>query len=117
MVEKEAETARLKAIIEAEKEAEVAKIHFEQKIMEKEFHQRMQAIEDAIHITKEKIKADSTHYHSLKIAEANAKLLTKEYLELKKYEYISNNSKVYFGNNIPNIFISKDLENFAPEKS
>lgn len=110
MVEKEAETARRKAIIEAEKEAQVAKIQYEQKIMEKEFHQRMQTIEDEIHHTKEKIRADSTYYHAIKIAESNKILLTKEYLDLKKHEYISNNSKIYYGNNIPNIFINKDSE-------
>jgi len=36
VVEKDAETERKKAVIEAEKEAQVAKIHFEQKVMEKE---------------------------------------------------------------------------------
>lgn len=45
LVEKDAETDRKKAIIEAEKEASVAKIHFGQKIMEKESLQRMAQIE------------------------------------------------------------------------
>ena len=36
VVEKNAETERKRAVIEAEKEAQVAKINFEQKIMEKE---------------------------------------------------------------------------------
>jgi erlin len=45
VVEKDAETDRKKAIIEAEKEAQVAKIQFEQKIMEKESFQRMSQIE------------------------------------------------------------------------
>jgi erlin len=45
VVEKDAETERKKAIIEAEKEAQVAKIQFEQKIMEKESFQRMSQIE------------------------------------------------------------------------
>lgn len=45
VVEKDAETDRKKAIIEAEKEALVAKIQFDQKIMEKESFQRMSQIE------------------------------------------------------------------------
>jgi len=45
VVEKDAETERKKAIIEAEKEALVAKIQFDQKIMEKESLQRMSQIE------------------------------------------------------------------------
>lgn len=45
MVEKDAETERKKAVIEAEKEALVAKIQFDQKIMEKESLQRMSQIE------------------------------------------------------------------------
>jgi hypothetical protein len=45
VVEKDAETERKKAVIEAEKEALVAKIQFDQKIMEKESLQRMSHIE------------------------------------------------------------------------
>ena len=49
VVEKDAETARKKAVIEAEKEAQVAKINFEQKVMEKESIKTMSIIE-GIHI-------------------------------------------------------------------
>ena len=45
VVEKDAETERKKAIIQAEKEAQVSKIQFEQKIVEKESLQRMAQIE------------------------------------------------------------------------
>ncbi len=45
VVEKDAETERKKAVIEAEKEAQVAKIHFEQKVMEKESIKTMSIIE------------------------------------------------------------------------
>lgn len=109
MVEKEAETARRKAIIEAEKEAQVAKIQFEQKIMEKESQQKMEIIEDTIHLAKERGRADSAFYHSSKLAEANSVLFTKEYLDLKKYQYISNNNKIYFGNDIPTMFVQSGI--------
>lgn len=45
VVEKDAETERKKAVIEAEKEAQVAKINFEQKVMEKESYKTMSIIE------------------------------------------------------------------------
>lgn len=45
VVEKDAETERKKAVIEAEKEAQVAKIQFNQKIMEKESFKKMSLIE------------------------------------------------------------------------
>ena len=45
VVEKDAETERKKAVIEAEKEAQVAKINFEQKVMEKESMKTMSIIE------------------------------------------------------------------------
>lgn len=31
--------------------------------------------------------------------------LTTEYLELKRYEAITTNTKLYFGSNIPNLFL------------
>lgn len=36
---------------------------------------------------------------------ANQHLLTPQYLELKKYEAIASNNKIYFGEKIPNIFV------------
>jgi erlin len=104
-VEKEAETARRKAIIEAEKEAQVAKIQYEQKIMEKESLQKIELIEDSIHKAKQQTKADADYYHLKKQAEANKLLLTTEYLELKKYEALSLNNKIYFGSDIPTMFL------------
>jgi len=50
VVEKEAETERKKAVIEAEKEALVAKIQFDKLIMEKESMQKMAKIEDEMHL-------------------------------------------------------------------
>ena len=48
VVEKDAETERKKAVIEAEKEAPVAKIKFEQKVMENESIKTMSIIEGAL---------------------------------------------------------------------
>merc|ERR1719220_433438 len=104
VVEKEAETERKKAVIEAEKEAMVAKIKYEQNIQE------MEAINDDIHLTKEKSRADAEFYKIERSATANKLLLSKEYLELKKIEAMSVNNKVYFGPDIPNMFINEREE-------
>merc|ERR1712156_957539 len=48
VVEKEAETERKKAVIEAEKEAHVAKVQYEQNILEKEAMQKIETINDEV---------------------------------------------------------------------
>lgn len=104
VVEKEAETERKKAIIEAEKSQMVAKITWEQKIMEKESEKKIAEIEAQTHVNKEKSIADAEFYKAEREAQANVIKLTKEYLELVKYQSLAKNSKIYFGNSIPGIF-------------
>ncbi|GAB1600115.1 erlin-1-like, partial [Argonauta hians] len=123
VVEKEAETERKKAVIEAEKSQMVAKITWEQKIMEKESEQKIAAIESLTHLNKEKLLADAEYYKALKEAEANELKLTDRYLELLKYEALSKNSKIFFGNSIPNFFSefptfqSREVKTTAPKAS
>ncbi|XP_056387229.1 erlin-1 [Hyla sarda] len=105
VVEKEAETERKKAVIEAEKVAQVSKIHFQQKVMEKETEKRISEIEDSAYLAKEKAKADAEYYTAYKLSESNKLKLTPEYLELMKYKAISANNKIYFGSNIPSMFL------------
>uniref|UniRef100_A0A8C6TYC2 Erlin-1 n=1 Tax=Neogobius melanostomus TaxID=47308 RepID=A0A8C6TYC2_9GOBI len=105
VVEKEAETERKKALIEAQKVAQVAEIHFQQKIMEKETEKKISEIEDAAFLAREKARADAEYYTAAKSAEANTLKLTPEYLELMKYQAIAANSKIYFGQDIPNMFV------------
>ncbi|ESO10558.1 hypothetical protein HELRODRAFT_190088 [Helobdella robusta] len=116
VVEKEAETERKRAVIEAEKVAQVAKIHWEQKIMEKESEQKMAEIEDMTHLGREKAKADAEHYKASRQAESYKIMLTPEYLELKKYEALALNNKIYFGNNIPNMFMEFPASLPQPKK-
>merc|ERR1719481_533130 len=97
-------TQRQKVI---EKEAMVAKIKYEQNIQEKESMQKMEAINDNVHLAKEKSRADAEFYKVERSASANKLLLSKEYLELKKIEAMSVNNKVYFGPDIPNMFINE----------
>ncbi|XP_064171062.1 erlin-1-like [Anguilla rostrata] len=105
VVEKEAETERKKAIIEAQKTAQVAEIHFKQKVMEKETEKKISEIEDSAFLAREKARADAEYYTAVKLAEANMLKLTPEYLELMKYQAIAANSKIYFGQEIPAMFV------------
>ena len=68
----------------------------------------MAKIEDEMHLAKEKSRTDAEYYRIKREAESNALLLTKEYLDLKKYEALSTNRKVYFGPDIPNVYFGKD---------
>uniref|UniRef100_G3UR64 Erlin-1 n=1 Tax=Meleagris gallopavo TaxID=9103 RepID=G3UR64_MELGA len=113
VVEKEAETDRKKALIEAEKAAQVARIHYQQKVMEKETEKRISEIEDAAFLAREKAKADAEYYTAQKLADSNKLKLTPEYLELMKYQAIAANSKLYFGDSIPSVF----LDSYAFQKS
>uniref|UniRef100_A0A8C6Q0S0 ER lipid raft associated 2 n=1 Tax=Nothobranchius furzeri TaxID=105023 RepID=A0A8C6Q0S0_NOTFU len=105
VVEKEAETERIKAVIEAEKVAQVAEIKFGQKVMEKETEKKISEIEDDAFLARQKAKADAEFYTSQRAAEANKLKLTPEYLQLMKYKAIAANSKIYFGNDIPQMFV------------
>uniref|UniRef100_A0A674PI08 ER lipid raft associated 2 n=1 Tax=Takifugu rubripes TaxID=31033 RepID=A0A674PI08_TAKRU len=108
VVEKEAETERIRAVIEAEKVAQVAEIKFGQKVMEKETEKRISEIEDGAFLAREKAKADAEFYTAQRTAEANKMKLTPEYLQLMKYKAIAANSKIYFGNDIPQMFMESD---------
>ncbi|XP_033338408.1 erlin-1 [Megalopta genalis] len=105
VVEKDAETDRKKALIEAEKQAQVSKIRYNQNIMEKESLRRVVEIENAIHLAKEKSLTDAEHYKIKMQAEANKFLLTSEYLDLKKYEALAQNAKLYFVQDPPKMFV------------
>ena len=83
-------------------------LQYERKILEKESLQKMAKIEDEMHLAKEKSKTDAEFYRIKRESEANGLLLSKEYLELKKFEAVSSNRKVYFGPDIPNVYFGND---------
>ncbi|CAK9142416.1 unnamed protein product [Ilex paraguariensis] len=113
VAEKEAETQKKIAISEAQKNAHVSKIQMEQKLMEKESARRQEEIANAMYMAREQSLADASFYRTMKEAEANKLMLTPEYLELKFIEAIANNSKIFFGNKVPNmVFDQRLLGNF-----
>eukprot|EP00618_Florenciella_parvula_P002336 CAMPEP_0119465658 /NCGR_PEP_ID=MMETSP1344-20130328/682_1 /TAXON_ID=236787 /ORGANISM="Florenciella parvula, Strain CCMP2471" /LENGTH=298 /DNA_ID=CAMNT_0007497933 /DNA_START=179 /DNA_END=1075 /DNA_ORIENTATION=- len=107
VAEKEAETERKKATVEAQKNADVAKIQMAKELMEGEAKQKISAIEDQIHSNRERAYSDAVFYKMSKEAESNQALLTSEYLEYMHILALSNNTKVYFGEKMPNLFIDK----------
>lgn len=109
VAEKEAETQKKMALSEAEKNAQVSKIVMQQKLMEKDSSKRQQEIENEIYLAREKSLADADFYRTMKEAEANKLKLSPEYLELKFIESIANNSKIFFGNRIPNMILDQRL--------
>ena len=117
VVEKDAETERKKAIIEAEKNSQVAKIINEQKVMEKESAKTISIIEDDMMFNREKMQADADFYKKAKIAQGNELLLTPQYLEMKRHEAIAANSKIYFGQSIPSMFFTDSIQSPANIKS
>ena len=56
-------------------------------------------------VARKKAVADAEFYSKQRQASANQMLLTNEFLELKRIEAIAANSKVYFGSDIPSMFI------------
>eukprot|EP00268_Persea_americana_P013571 TRINITY_DN159_c0_g1_i2.p1 TRINITY_DN159_c0_g1~~TRINITY_DN159_c0_g1_i2.p1 ORF type:complete len:320 (+),score=69.96 TRINITY_DN159_c0_g1_i2:341-1300(+) len=111
--EKEAETLKKIALSEAEKNALVSKILMDQKLMEKDSSKKQEEIENQMYLAKEKSLADAAFYRVMKEAEANKLKLTPAFLELKFIESIANNSKIFFGDRVPNmIFDQRLLGNF-----
>ena len=116
VVEKEAETDRRRAVIEAEKLAQVSRIQYEQKILGKESEKRIAEIEAEMHLARERSLADANKYKSDTETESNKLKLSPEFLQWSKYQALAQNTKIYFGNSIPNIFVDGD-QTFLQEKT
>lgn len=65
---------------------------------------------DEIVTNRHKSRADADYYSLERQAQANRLLLTPEYLELKRYESIAANAKLYFGSSIPSFFVGTDAK-------
>ncbi|KAL5826263.1 hypothetical protein ACOSQ4_018060 [Xanthoceras sorbifolium] len=118
VVEKEAETNKKMAISEAEKNANVSKILMEQKLMEKGSAMRQQEIDNQMYLSRQKSLADADFYRLVKEAEANKLKLTPQFLELKFIEAIADNTKIFFGDKVPNMILDQRLlGNFLTEVS
>eukprot|EP00929_Paragymnodinium_shiwhaense_P091349 TRINITY_DN51336_c0_g1_i1.p1 TRINITY_DN51336_c0_g1~~TRINITY_DN51336_c0_g1_i1.p1 ORF type:complete len:331 (+),score=76.86 TRINITY_DN51336_c0_g1_i1:100-1092(+) len=104
VIEATAATEARKKTIEAQRDADVAIIHSEREVAQQRAQKEMEAIKDEMHLAKHKALADAEAYKLRQQADANRLLLTPEYLELKRYEFIAANTKIYFGSSIPTAF-------------
>ena len=99
--QKNAETKRLEAKIDAESHAEISKIEMDKQILAKESLRQMEAIENSIYTQREHSKADAHYYKVSKMIEAEQKQLSPEFLKKLAIESFANNTKLYFGESIP----------------
>ena len=93
----------VKATIAAKKQLDVSEIKMRQKILEKESEQKVAKLQDEIQSSHQKASSDSEYYRIMRESEANNKRLTPEFIEYTRIVSMSNNTKVYFGNKIPNM--------------
>lgn len=103
--EKEAETQRSLATIEATKLKQVAAIRAEQEVAQAEAAKRIAQIEDETHVNHQKALADAEFYRVTTAAEAAKSQLTPEYLQLVWANSIANNTKIYFGPSVSNMLL------------
>jgi len=109
LVEKNAETERKKAVIEAEKYAMVEAIELNRTLALKLNEQRIANIENEMVLAQAKARADAEYYSSEREAEANKLRLTPELLQLEAVRALANNTKVYFGEKLPGLFVDTNL--------
>jgi len=116
VAQKEEQIARLRATIQAEKEAAIAQINAEKianvsrinmmrEIAEKEAELTKEKIQNQIALERQKASTDAETYQIEQTAVANQKKYTEEYLRYVLYTSLTNNMKVYFGEKLPNIFV------------
>lgn len=108
VVEKEAETERKRATIDAEMLAAISTISMRKELAIKQSEQKIASLHDEIHLAKEKVRADAEHYRGSRLAEVNKARLTKAFLEYTHIQAMGNNSKVYFGEKIPSMYVERD---------
>jgi len=105
LVEKQAETERKRAVIEAEKLAAVEHIQLERLLAEAHNKQAIELVENEMHRAKVSADADAKLYAAQREAEANRALITPELIQLEAVRAIANTTKVYYGERLPSIFL------------
>ncbi|TGZ67747.1 hypothetical protein CRM22_004627 [Opisthorchis felineus] len=116
VIEREAETERRKAVIEAEKQAEISAIEWRAKLAAQEHERQISAIADEAQLARSKSLADAEHYRAMREAEASRLRLTPAYLELAKFQALAQNAKIYFTgthtNLLTDLLMQLDSANF-----
>lgn len=111
VIEKNSETTKKLALISAEQEKEISKIHFQMKIKQQQTKQQLQNIEDSIHSLKEKALADSISYAQSRQSLSNERKLSPAYLQYLYLQKMRSVPKTFFTSNF--IQVIKD-NSFLP---
>ena len=90
------ETEKIRAIADAEKNKAVLEIKIAEKLIEKEGERNISEINNLILTARERTVVDVKKYKTMTEAEANTRLLTKEYVQLETAKHLANNTKLYF---------------------
>jgi len=98
---KQSETKEVQATILARQLSKVAAIENEQAIQKKQSEFTIQEIENLRH----RSIADTQFYENQKQAEGNKILLTEEFLKHEQIKALGSISKIYFGENIPDVLV------------
>jgi regulator of protease activity HflC (stomatin/prohibitin superfamily) len=109
VAQKEAQNSRERAKIEAQKELDVSLIVGTQKVHEKQGLLETQLIENEMLISHQKATADAQFYVDSKQAQSNNARLTPELLQNKMYESMMQNTKLVFGDKIPNMVFGQSI--------
>jgi len=104
LVEKQAETERKRAIIEAQKQADVDAVRLERELKVKQNEKAIEAIANEMEAARARVQADAALYRASKEAEANRARLTPEFLQLEAVRALSNNTKVFWGDKLPSLY-------------
>lgn len=94
LVEKEAETEHKRALIEANKAAAVEAVQLKRSLAKKENEEQLAAIANRMHIERAGVEA-----------KANKMLLTEEKLRLEAIRNLANNTKVFWGEKLPQVYM------------
>jgi len=114
VIEKEAETEKKRALIEAQKVAAVEAVELERTLRAKQTEQQVAEIANAMHAAKAKADADAAFYRVSREAEANKQLLTPELLQLEAVRALANNTKVFWGERLPTMYAEGGAANLLP---
>jgi len=116
VAKKEEEIIRVRATIQAEQVAEVAriyaekqanisKINAEREIIQKEAEKKKRIIDDEIALHQKNMRSDAEFYQIVRSSEANKQLYTEEFLRFTLYSSLEKNAKNFFGEKLPEIFV------------
>jgi regulator of protease activity HflC (stomatin/prohibitin superfamily) len=107
LVKQQAETEAERALIEARKREAVAHVDHAMMVAARENEQKLEQIANDMHLAKARAVADAKFYEGERAAAANELLLTRAYLEDRAIAAIANNTKMFFGEKLPNVFLDR----------